>query len=445
MNETAGTKRVLVFDIVGLQPDHLSPEATPNLSSLCGDNVASLRPPFPAVTASSQTTLATGQSPATHGDVANGKYDRDSDTVTFWGRDRDGRDRLWETASEAGLQTGVLFFQHIKGTTADIALTPSPIEDENNDLVEMNCWSNPDGFYDDLVEEYGHFPLHNYWGPLAGRKGTEWILTAAGEAIDRYDPDLLWVYIPHLDYVGLREGPGAEFRSEVEVIDSLIGTFFDERRADDRWEETTTAVISEYGFNAVERPVFPNRALNDVGLLSVANDGDVDLTNTQAFALADHQVAHVYANQDVISDARSALAKRSGIAEIREPNPSDSHPNSGDLVLVAEPNAWFQYYWWYDETAAPPYASEVDIHAKPGFDPCELFLGETGMVSLDPTKIGGSHGRNDPNVYGIFGLGGPAAPAIETDTLDARAVMPTIAELLDIGHSNGALECSSVL
>src|SRR6056297_1165818 len=167
VTETATTNRVIVLDVVGLQPDHVSPEATPNLSALIGENAASLRPPFPAVTVPSQTTLATGQSPAEHGDVANGSYDRENDTIEFWRRDRGERDRLWETASEAGLETGVLFFQHLTGTTADIALTPSPIEDENNDLIEMDCWSKPERFYEALTAEYGHFPLHNYWGPLA--------------------------------------------------------------------------------------------------------------------------------------------------------------------------------------------------------------------------------------------------------------------------------------
>jgi len=444
VTETANTNRVIVLDIVGLQPQHLSPATTPHLSALSGDNMASLRPPFPAVTVPSQTTLATGRSPAAHGDVANGSYDRESDTVTFWDRDRGERDRLWETASEAGLQTGVLFFQHLKGTTADVALTPSPIEDENNDLVEMNCWSNPDGFYEDLAEEYGHFPLHNYWGPLAGREGTEWILTAASEAIDRYDPDLLWVYIPHLDYVGLREGPGPAFQSELEVVDALVGNFIEDLH-DDRWQETTTAVVSEYGFYSVDRPLFPNRTLKDAGLLSVTDTGDVDLSNSQAFALVDHQIAHVYADRDDIPAVRSALQSVSGIAEIRKPTSGDYHPNTGDLVLVAERNAWFQYYWWHDEKTAPPYASDVDIHAKPGFDPCELFLGDAAPISLDSTQVGGSHGRTDTEGHGIFGLGGPAAPDIDNGQVDARAVAPTIAELLDIRDVDASFEGSSVV
>lgn len=78
------------------------------------------------------------------------------------------------TASDvAGLTTGALFFQHLIGTTADVAITPSPIEDEDNNMLEMNCWMNPDGFYDELQAEYGHFSLHNYWGPMANIESSD--------------------------------------------------------------------------------------------------------------------------------------------------------------------------------------------------------------------------------------------------------------------------------
>ncbi len=446
MSDGGRAGRVVVLDVVGLQPRHLSSKRTPALSSLCGGDAAPLRPPFPAVTVTSQTTLATGRSPAAHGDVANGAYDRDADAAEFWGRDGRNRERIWETARDAGVTTGALFFQHLVGTSADVAMTPSPIEDENNDLVEMNCWSNPDGFYDAMREEYGHFPLHNYWGPAAGRAGSEWILAAAREAVDRYDPDLLWVYVPHLDYAGLKHGPGPAFDDELEVVDSLAGEFVGALEADDRWDETAVAVTSEYGFHAVERPAFPNRALREAGLLEVEDDGDVDLSASRAFALVDHQAAHVYADADAVPAARAALERLDGVDEVRTPDPAESHPSAGELVLVADRDAWFQYYWWPPEGTAPPYATSVDIHAKPGFDPCELFLSEDGSVSLDPTRVGGSHGRTDPEVRGVFGVGGPAAPALDADEVDARAVAPTVADLLGVRDDvDAAFECESVL
>ena len=432
--------RVVVLDVVGLQPRHVTDELAPELSSLFGDTTA-LRPAFPALTVPAQTTLATGRSPGEHGDVASGEYDREADEVAFWERDRDGRDRLWETARGAGTTTGALFFQHLIGTDADVAVTPSPIEDEDNNMLEMDCWSNPDGFYDDLREEFGHFPLHNYWGPAAGEASSEWILDAATEAVDRFDPDLLWVYLPHLDYAGLRHGPGEELRSAVGEVDRLVGGFLDALRADDRWDETVVNLVSEYGFHGVETPVFPNRALREEGLLSVTDDGEggeeVDLAGSDAFAMVDHQVAHVYLD-DEVDEARELLRGLDGVDEVLgEEGKAErgvDHPNAGDLVLVAEPTAWFQYYWWFDRGDAPYYATDMDIHAKPGFDPCELFFGDEGLASLDPTKVGGSHGRVDEEAFGVYGLGGPAAPddPIDDDAVDAPSVAPTITALLGI-------------
>jgi predicted AlkP superfamily pyrophosphatase or phosphodiesterase len=449
--DTAG--RVIVLDVVGLQPQHVDPDRTPTLESLFpAKSVTDLRPPFPAVTVPVQTTLATGRGPRKHGDVSSGEYDRKRDTAEFWERDRDGRHRLWEAASDdGGLTTGVLNFQHLIGTSADVAVTPSPIEDEHNDILEMNCWTNPDGFYDDLREELGHFPLHNYWGPGANAEGSRWILSAAREAIDRFDPDLLWIYVPHLDYVGQSDGPGSEaFDSELATVDGLLEEFLDSLSETDRWDETVLALVSEYGFHPVDRPVFPNRALRDAGLLETADDGDVDLAASDAFAMVDHQIAHVYVDEGAIGPARDALEGLEGIdavlAETGKAEYRIDHPNAGELVLVAEPDAWVQYYWWDDPAGAPPYATEMDIHAKPGFDPCELFFGDEGLVSLDASQVSGSHGRVDESAFGCFGLGGPAAPALEGDEpVDAIDVTPTVVDLLGLdGELSIAFEGSSL-
>ncbi|WP_256687600.1 alkaline phosphatase family protein [Halococcus qingdaonensis] len=432
--------RAIVLDVIGLEREHVAAGLAPNIADLVADSArADLQSPFPAVTLPVQSTLATGQSPENHGDVANGEYDRENDTAALWERDSESRDRLWESASEAGLTTGVLCFQHLIGTTADVALTPSPIEDEENNILEMNCWTNPDGFYDELEAEYGHFPLHTYWGPGANEESTAWILDAAREAIDRYDPDLLWIYIPYLDYAGLAHGASSdELREAIGVADDLVGDFLDFLRDGERWGETAVNVVSEYGFHDVDTPVFPNRALREAGLLSVQDDGEggeeIDLPNSRAFALVDHQVAHVYADEDVVDEARDALTGLDGVERVLDEEGKEeygvAHPNAGELVCVAERSGWFQYYWWFDDANAPYYARDMDIHAKPGFDPVELFFGEEGLVSLDASKVGGSHGRAD--VDGFYGLGGPAAPDSVPDDVDARAVAPTLTDLLDV-------------
>ncbi|WP_436346075.1 alkaline phosphatase family protein [Natronorubrum sp. FCH18a] len=441
--DAADADRVIVLDVVGLQPHHVDADRTPTLAErFPTGQVTDLRPPFPALTVPSQTTLATGRRPDEHGDVSSGEYDREREVAEFWERDRGDRNRLWEAASdEAGLTTGVLNFQHLIGTSADVALTPSPIEDEDNNILEMNCWTNPDGFYDDLREAHGHFPLHSYWGPGANEEGSEWILTAAREAVERFDPDLLWVYVPHLDYVGQSDGPDSDaFEAELETVDGLLEEFLSFLTSTERWDETLLTLVSEYGFHGVERPVFPNRALREAGLLETDEDDDVDIPASEAFAMVDHQIAHVYADEDVLEDAEEALSGLEGVDAVLEESGKKEydidHPNAGDLVLVADRDAWFQYYWWDDRENAPPYATEMDIHKKPGFDPCELFFGDEGLVSLDATKVSGSHGRVDDSAFGCFGLGGPVAPELEwgdaDEPVDATDVTPTIEDALGL-------------
>jgi predicted AlkP superfamily pyrophosphatase or phosphodiesterase len=227
-------------------------------------------------------------------------------------------------------------------------------------------------------------------------------------------------------------------RSALETVDDLVGEFLDALREDNRWDETAVAVVGEYGFHAVDTPVFPNRVLRDAGLLTADETGDVDLQASDAFAMVDHQVAHVYADDDddVLSDARTALESLDGVENVLDDEGKRrrelDHPNAGDLVLVADSDAWFQYYWWGEDGTVPAYATDMDIHAKPGFDPCELFMGDSGLASIDPSKVGGSHGRVD-DALATFALGGPAAPtAALPETIDAQVVAPTIADLMGI-------------
>lgn len=74
------------------------------------------------------------------------------------------------------------------------------------------------------------------------------------------------------------------------------------------------------------------------------------------------------------------------------------HRHSGNLVAIASDGHWFAYPWWTDSREAPDFATHVDIHNKPGFDPCELFFGwPPPSISRDPTRVQGTHGRIGPD------------------------------------------------
>jgi hypothetical protein len=137
----------------------------------------------------------------------------------------------------------------------------------------------------------------------------------------------------------------------------------------------------------------------------------LDTHESKAFAVADHQIAHVYVQGLPLAEVRDALESLPGVDRLADPGDLElDHPRSGELVAVAEPDAWFAYPYWLDDDRAPDFARCVDIHRKPGFDPCELFstsnvrpllrlaqktLGfryRMDVVPLDPGLVGGSHG-----------------------------------------------------
>ena len=51
--------------------------------------------------------------------------------------------------------------------------------------------------------------------------------------------------------------------------------------------------------------------------------------------------------------------------------------------------------WWTDPREAPDWATHIDIHNKPGYDPSELFFGGffPPRTCQDHTRIKGTHGR----------------------------------------------------
>jgi predicted AlkP superfamily pyrophosphatase or phosphodiesterase len=244
----------------------------------------------------------------------------------------------------------------------------------------------------------------NYWGPLANHKSSDWIVDAIVTVMGTPDvaPDLLLTYIPHLDYDLQRYGPGSDEAKK--ALDVVLGylTRLKAACADFGYD---WIFVGDYAIEPVQRgAIFPNRALREAGLFQVRDIRDMaytDFFTSRAFAVVDHQTANVYCRDAASTEAaRAVLEKLEGVAEVldREQQAARglAHARSGDLVIVAENGAWFAYPW-FEKKEAPDYASHVDIHNKPGYDPCELFFGwPPGSVSFDTTKIRGSHGNVGP-------------------------------------------------
>jgi predicted AlkP superfamily pyrophosphatase or phosphodiesterase len=399
----AAPKYSVLIDVVGLEQEHLTAGLLPNIARLAEQGEqARLEPVFPAVTCPVQASILTGKYPKEHGIISNGLYDRETYTVSFWEQPSAlvKRERAWDIAKRNGLKSGVLFWQNTMYANSDIVVTPRPIHLE--DKMVMWCYSKPMGYYEELKEQFGEFDLTSYWGPLASPRSSEWIGKAAEYTFEKCRPDQLFVYIPHVDYSAQRFGKNAhQTISDVRKADEVVGRFVDKISSLHLADQTNIVIASEYGFNDVTKAVPINVALRDEGLLSVRNIGGkeyLDFEYSKAFAMVDHQVAHVYVKTGFEQGTKKMLETIPGIDQVLDKEGKGrfhlDHERSGELVAIADRDKWFSYYWWHQEEFAPDFARRVDIHRKPGYDPVELFFDpKTRSIPTDPSMIKGSHGR----------------------------------------------------
>jgi predicted AlkP superfamily pyrophosphatase or phosphodiesterase len=370
---------VLVLDVVGLTPRLL--EHMPRLRALAGSGwQAPLGTVLPAVTCTVQSTFLTGETPARHGVVGNGWYFRELGEVLLWRQHNGlvGGEKLWHAARRhrPDFTVANICWWYAMGADVNWTVTPRPIYHADGRKTP-DCYTDPPRLRDELTAALGTFPLFSFWGPGAGIASSEWICAAARRVLAAHRPDLTLVYLPHLDYDLQRHGPDApQAAAAAAALDRALAPLLDAAG------DATVVVLSEYGITPVSRPVDINRALRADGLLRVyaqAGMEYLDPWTSRAFAVADHQVAHVYVRDPADVPAVAKLcAGVPGVAEVLDAAGKASHgldhPRAGDLVLVADRDAWFTYYYWLDEARAPDFARLVEIHRKPGYDPAELFL-----------------------------------------------------------------------
>ncbi len=417
--------RLAVINIVGLSESLLGPHL-PGLTAFAEKTgCQSYAPAFPAVTCTAQSSIATGTSPASHGIVANGWYDRESAEVRFWKQSNHlvHGEKLWDKLRREipGFTCAKLFWWYNMHSTADFTITPRPLYPADGRKV-FDIHTQPMGLRDELKNDLGEFPFRAFWGPAAGIASSEWIAASAKWIEEHHSPTLSLVYLPHLDYPLQKDGPNApNIPAELEKIDRLatdLIRFYESRGV-------RVLVLSEYGISPVTRPIHLNRLFRERGWLSIKNElglETLDCGGSRAFAVADHQIAHVYVNDLTIRDeVRSLLETTPGVDEIRIPTetwgPGIASERAGDFIAISAPDAWFTYYFWENDALAPDYARTIDIHRKPGYDPCELLvdpklnlpqlkiakfllkkkLGLRGLlevIPLDATLVKGSHGRD---------------------------------------------------
>jgi predicted AlkP superfamily pyrophosphatase or phosphodiesterase len=346
----------------------------------------SLHEVLPAVTCTAQASILTGKLPQEHGIVGNGWLFRETGEIRFWQQSNAlfQSEPIYVTAqrlaTERGLRfrTAKLFWWFNQGAAVEISVTPKPYYGADGNKV-FGITGEPERLCGRLERELGRFPFHTFWGPNAGAPCTQWIARCAAEILMKDRPELSLVYLPHLDYDPQRFGPaGCNMARLVQELDEACAPLVDAARH----IGARVWVVSEYGHCDVHRPILLNRVLRESGFLNVRPGpfGEtLDTFGSRAFAVCDHQLAHVYVGRaEDLGIVRDHICELPGVARVLTgPERSEvglDHPRSGELVALSQSDSWFAYPYWLDDRRAPDFARTVDIHRKPGYDPCELFF-----------------------------------------------------------------------
>ncbi len=453
----------LVLNVVGLTPKHLGPH-TPNLSDLVrAGGMRHLATVTPAVTCTVQATFTTGLPPSGHGIVANGWLFRDLYEVWLWRQSNRlvAGEKVWEAGKRINpaFTCANLFWWYNMASSADIGVTPRPIYKADGRKIP-DCYSQPPEVRDELTRALGPFPLFRFWGPATSIESSRWIARAALHVRTTRRPTLTLVYLPHLDYGLQRLGPDHPgIARDLAEVDAVAGELIEDARRDG----ARVVLLSEYGITAVRTPVHVNRALRRAGLLGirVEQGGELlDPPQSRAFAVADHQVAHIYVDRPgLLPEVKALVEGLEGVERVLDAEGKRAmgldHERAGELVAIARPDAWFTYYYWLDDARAPDFARTVEIHRKPGYDPVELFLDPAirsprlalgwrltrralgfrslmDVIPLDAGLVKGSHGRPTDNPDQ-----GPLFATSEPDLLPAGPVAATAVKSLILDHVFG--------
>lgn len=365
--------------------------------------------------------MLTGLAPSQHGIVGNGWYFRDTQEIRFWQQANSliQGEKLYDR-----YETAKMFWWFNQSSGVKYSATPKPHYGcDGSKIFDILDFTGCN-----LQQKLGDFPFFSFWGPNAGLPSSEWIADATAIVMREKKPQLTLAYLPHLDYDFQRFTEHDPKR--VQEVDQCASTIIKAAKEID----AKVIVVSEYGLVPVNKPVHINQVLRKAELLKIRSGpfGETLIPGeSAAFAVADHQVAHIYVRDpNQKNEIRKLLENTAGVGSVVDPSDLElNHSRSGELIALAAPNAWFTYYYWIDDNNAPDFASTVDIHRKPGYDPCELFLTskfrairrvaqkklgfryKMDVIPLDANLVKGSHGLQNDMQSGPLVIGPNEPPA----------------------------------
>lgn len=409
--------KTVIINAVGLTPS-LVGSATPRLDGFAeAHRPIPIGPVVPAVTTTVQSTYLTGTWPTEHGIVANGWYFRDECEIKFWRQSNKlvQRPKIWDAAKalDPSFTCANLFWWYNMYSSADYSVTPRPMYPADGRKIP-DIYTHPAPLREQLQAELGQFPLFQFWGPATSINATKWIADAAIRVDRQFNPTLTLIYLPHLDYGLQKLGPDPQAAAaDLAQLDGVVGQLLDHYR------DARIIILSEYGIVPVSRPVHLNRVLRKAGLLAVREELGRELLDagaSAAFAVADHQLAHVYVNDPArIAEVRRLLEAVEGVDQVLDEEGKRQwhldHARSGELVALAKSDAWFTYYYWLDDAKMPDFARTVDIHRKPGYDPAELFIDPA--IAAPKLKIAWTLLKRKLNMRSLLELIPPSAELVK--------------------------------
>ncbi|HEY5233713.1 MAG TPA: alkaline phosphatase family protein, partial [Verrucomicrobiae bacterium] len=402
--------RLAAINVVGLT-EALIGEHTPRIAEFRKRGArAQIIPAFPAVTCTAQSNYLTGETPSEHGIVGNGWFNRELSEVQFWKQSNRivHGPKIWDALREqpeiVNRKTSIAncFWWFNMYSNVDFSITPRPMYPaDGRKFFDIYSW--PFSIREEIKKDLGEFPFFSFWGPAAGidspqgkaDAASRWIAESSKWIETKFSPTLNLIYLPHLDYNLQRHGPfsvaadvnrltsntgkrkvesgtksepthigcyelNPKIHRDLREIDSIVGDLIDffGRRG------VQMVLLSEYGITNVDTPVHLNRIFRERGWLTIKDELGLEILDAGAskvFAVADHQVAHIYLNDASLEKSvRDVLEKTSGVEKVLGKTEKIAagidHSRAGDLISVARENAWFTYYYWLDDARASDFA-----------------------------------------------------------------------------------------
>jgi hypothetical protein len=241
------------------------------------------------------------------------------------------------------------FWWYAMNTDADYTVTPRPLYCADGRKLP-DCYSFPLDLRARFTSDFGPFPSSSSGGrpprslPASGSPGRPWPSKSSSGRACNWSTCRTWTTAcRNWDH----DGDIAQDLAEIDALCGRLLDFFEERHC-------RVVILSEYGITPVSRPIHPNRILREAGLISLKVDlgrETLDPGSSRAFAVADHQLCHVYVrDRKDIARVRELFTGLPGVEQVLDDAGKRAHgldhERSGELVLLAAADSWFTYYWW---------------------------------------------------------------------------------------------------